>query len=107
MSRPFLAAIGFTASRICACGPGVAPMRTVCVCWARAGSAASESRAARLKCFRDIGLLLVRCFWLESGVADAFVEVACKAVADALHRLDENDENDHHGEHHLGHEALV
>src|SRR4051794_38078950 len=100
--------MGFTASRICACGPGVAPMRIVCVC-AAAGRAVRESRATRPSFFRDMRVLLVRGPDREKGsaVADALVEASGETIADTLDGLHEHDEHHDDGEHHFGHEALI
>src|SRR6478609_7509768 len=108
MSRPFCAAIGFTASRIWACGPGVAPIRRVCVCAAAGRLAARDRRAASPNFFNDT----VDTPWIEwenepSRVAQTLVESVGEAVSDALDSLDENDQNEHDRRHHIGHEALV
>src|SRR4051812_26815304 len=103
MSRPLAAAMGFTTSKICACGPGVTPTRMVCV-WAVAGSPARARRAARPRVLRCMD----NSFGVTgSDVAGPPVEAARQAVAEALHQLHEHDQHDDHGKHHLGHEALI
>src|SRR5579863_5555357 len=103
MSSPFLAAIGLTASMICACGPGVTPILMVS---ARTGLTTAAITAEARRRRRDMFVSFL-CKSVKSGVSAALVEPARHRLAEGLDALHQRDQDDDDACHHIRHEALI